>query len=152
VFKTDADPGLVGQSAGDLANLDGLLVETSHLSMGASVSRTIGETLVKGQLLGSLLTTTDDHLLRENFQTAASILAQRTWLRETYVTRLFLIYGQNGGYWINPSLRYAPGSGLNMDLGVHVFGGDSDSASLTTTAFGLFADNDFVYVRLTLAF
>lgn len=151
-IEVDVDPSVL------LANLEhgetgsGLLADQGHLLGGLAVSRVYGSTLVRGQMLGSLLTRYDDRSARGRFYGAVTMLLRTTWSNDTFVGSVFAYYHPGGDYWLNPMLQYNGAPGVNLYLGAHVFGGDSGEGSLATAAFGLFDANDFCFIRMTLAF
>lgn len=152
-YELDADPSLLLDLGGsDTLSDDDLLISHGRLHGGVSVARTEGETLVRVQLLGTLLTRYDSRSAQDRFEEAVSLLIQTSWSRQTYSARAFGYYRPGGDYWVNPVLRYSAGRGANVELGAHVFGGDSPNGALSTSTFGLFGGNDFGYLRFTLAF
>ncbi len=152
MIKVDVAPSLLLDDPSVLGDLPELLLNEGHLLGGLALSRTYHGTFVRAQVVGSYLTRYDDRSARDRFYDAVTLLIRSTWSNETLVGSLFTYYNPGGDYWLNPMLQYSAGSGLNLFVGAHVFGGDTTAGSLTTAAFGLFDDNDFFFMRLTLAF
>ncbi|HEY5564048.1 MAG TPA: hypothetical protein VIL33_00565, partial [Rhodothermia bacterium] len=152
LHKVDVDADFLLEDPASALDLQGLLLREGQLQAGVSISRMFGQTILKTQFLGSLLTRHDRRTARDRFLEAVTLLVQSNWMRETYSARLFAYLIPGGDYWINPAVAYNAGPGLNLALGAHVFGDEASDNTFTTSAFGLFDDNDFVYFKLTLAF
>lgn len=152
IHKVDLDPELLLEDPRQGLDAEGLLIREGQLLAGLSVARTFGQTFVKTQVLGSLLTRHDRRATRDEFEEAITMLVHTRWKSDTYGARIFAYYNPGGDYWLNPVLEYNAGPGLNLALGVHLFGGEAANLALSASAFGLFDDNDFAYFRLTLAF
>ena len=152
LHKVDVDAALLLKDPASVLDLQGLLVSEGQLQAGVSVSRVFGQTILKTQFLGSLLTRNDERAARDRFVEGVTLLVQTNWMREAYSARIFAYLIPGGDYWINPTVAYNAGPGLNLTLGAHVFGDEASDNTFTTSAFGLFDDNDFVYFKLTLAF
>lgn len=150
VLKVDADVSALADLKAALGPDEDLLVEHGQLFGGISVARTRSETLIRMQLLGSLLTRYDGGSARDRFHGAATVLVRSSWRRETVTALVFAYAGLEGEYWLNPSVQFHVGSGLNAFLGAHIFGGSSESGMIGTSAFGLFDGNDLGYARITL--
>ncbi|MCP4728214.1 MAG: hypothetical protein GY863_24455 [bacterium] len=66
---------------------------------------------------------------------------------EQHSADIFTLYDiENNGYLIQPKIMYSPEDALNLEFGLNLYSGDSDSM------FGRFDKNDEVYFKATFSF
>ena len=116
------------------------------------MARAFDQTFVRAQFVGSMLTRYDPVTARDRLAGAVTLFIRSAWKTERYEARIFAYYGFENEHWLHPSVAYNPGTGLIWTIGAHLFGGSATPGAFTTSAFGLFDENDFAYAQLTVAF
>jgi hypothetical protein len=129
-----------------------LLFSTHHVQSMLGVERLFGDNFARVQLIGSLIGPFDEVITRDRFIPSTTGYFRRSFSRETLFASLFVFYNLGLDAWINPAFQWSPGGGFNVHAGLHIFLGGDLAGPSSTSAFSLYRDNDFVYVRLTQHF
>ncbi len=149
-LDVEVNPG-AGLSLESLSSND-LLSSTHHVQSMLGVERIIGDNFARLQLVGSLIAPFDAAVIRDRFIPSVTGYFRRSLSRETLFASLFVFYNVGLDAWINPAFQWSPGSGFNLHAGAHIFLGANETAAISTSAFSLYRNNDFFYVRLTQHF
>ena len=136
---------------------DDLLVPTEHLHGMLGAARQFGDTFARAQIVGSLIFPYAYQMVRDSFETSVTALVRHSMRRETLIANLFVFHNIGEDTWINPAIQWSPGGGFNLYAGIQAFFGQSEESGKlgdlravdAASAFGLYRDNDFVYVRIT---
>lgn len=137
----------------------GFLLRKPFAEVSLGVERSIGAHLVGVQGLGRWVLDYDERVAADRFEHTLTLLWLGRFLRDTATARVFALYNPGRDYWLNPEATYAVQDGLNVSLGLQVFGGrgpaEGDLVGILrepTFRFSAFDGNDFAYLRVVYGF
>ena len=107
----------------------------------------LADTFISGQWFQSHLPNHKSPIIRDKTEHTVSLLAEQTYLNETWTLRLQGIYSVNrGDYLIRPKLSHLLYSQLELWVGADLFAGDNQGL------YGQFDEQDRVYFGFELGF
>lgn len=123
-----------------------------HYLLGLDFS--IGSTRLSTQFVQQAIVDYDELIVQEDAVNTVTLLANRSFLRETLTAQAFAYIGLNrGDALIRPTLSYDLADGLEILGGANIFIKDSDiSDGEDPGQFGYFDDNDMLYLKVKYSF
>ncbi len=131
----------------DLSDSDGV-GESDNISSVVGLDwYGLDDTLVSAQLFGDYLTNDIDGLVRDQFESTASLLVRRSFLDEDLEAEVIWLQSLNSGDGlVRPKVTYQVDDDLKVWAGADIFFGTSDGV------FGQFDDNDRFLVGVQFTF
>ncbi|MDZ7693236.1 MAG: hypothetical protein U5K69_19305 [Balneolaceae bacterium] len=95
----------------------------------------------------------DEQILQKEHFTYATLLLQRSFLRDKMEFRGFGRYNFNGeDFWINSELTYTGIDNIEAKVGTHLFGGPEPGPYYGHLSFHNYRSNSFFYLQFTAYF
>ncbi|NQT62846.1 MAG: hypothetical protein HQ556_07815 [Candidatus Marinimicrobia bacterium] len=130
------------------------LIEKDYFHYLLGLDFSIGATRVSSQFIQQAIIDYDDLIVQENATNTVTLLANRTFLRETLTAQLFAYIGLNkSDALIRPTLSYDLADGFEILGGANIFVKDADIIDGEDPGqFGYFDDNDMLYMKVKYSF
>jgi len=134
-------------------NEDGFIKERPFYSGLIAAQTNFWGWTVENQWLTEHIFNYDRDLFREETFYATTLLLQNQYVRNKLTVQAFSRYNINGeDFWINPQLSYEIHDGIESDLGVQLFGGETPQRFYGHFSFKNFAPLSFAYLRISIFF
>ncbi|MCF6238787.1 MAG: hypothetical protein L3J79_08265 [Candidatus Marinimicrobia bacterium] len=141
-------------SATNALGLAADLLEKDYIHYLLGVDFSIGSTRFSSQFIQQAIMDYAAAIVQEEAVNTMTLLANRTFLRETITAQLFAYVGLNKyDALIRPSLTYDFADGFEILAGANIFVKDGDIAEDDDPGqFGYFDDNDMLYLKVKYSF
>lgn len=134
-------------------NRDGFLKERPWLNLMIGLQWDISGWTASIQLVNEHIFDYDDTILQEEDYYYATLLLQKSFLRDKFTLRTFSRYNGTGeDFWVNPELAYSGIDAFEASLGGHLFGGREPADINGHLSFQNYRENSLGYLRLTAYF
>jgi len=122
------------------------LTQKNYINYVAGVDKTIGDWKISGQFIQKVILEYDENIKNDEVDNLATIMINRTLMREKVRLELFSYVGlNNADAFIRFRAYYFPVDGVGIELGTNIFIGDKGM-------FGQYDKNDMVYARVKYSF
>ncbi|MFH5831856.1 DUF1302 family protein [Halalkalibaculum sp. DA384] len=134
-------------------NDDGFLADQPWLIGMAGLEYETGGWTIGTQVISEFIFGHDDELLQKQHYRYATLLLQRSFLRDKLEFRGFGRYNIDGrDFWVNPEITYSGIDSFEASLGTHLFGGPEPEPFYGHLSFENYSSNSFGYLQVTAYF
>ena len=134
-------------------NSDGFIKRRPSLVSMIGFQYELLDITLSGQLVNEHIFRYDSEILQEKNYYYATLLTQRSFLRDTWRFQMFGRYNFPAkDFWINPELTFTGIDSFQAALGSQIFGGNEAGPFYGHLSFKSYASSSFTYLKISAFF
>jgi hypothetical protein len=134
-------------------NTDGFIKKKPTLISMIGLQYEVLDITLSAQVVNEHIFRYDSTILQEQNYYYGTLLARRSFFRDTWGFRIFNRYNVQGkDFWINPELTYTGIDSFQAAVGSQIFGGQEPEPFYGHLSFKSYASNSFAYLTVSAFF